>query len=510
MTDDIDTPDGARGADGTADEYSGYVVVRLEPEVEAGDAEDLYEVARSNELGEILAVLDRLGRPRTARLITRTPPELIRQLERAAADSPFPPLHSLTGYWRVDLRDRPDDVAQAARLIDRARGVGTAYAEFAVTDAGQPGGPPRALATTGTLRQGHLEAAPEGIDARWAWTRPGGAGDLAGLVDLERGWWVHHVGIAEHQVPQTPVVGVNRNNEPDLDGHTVGDHGTAVLGVVAATGHDQGVRGVAPKIATLRVTSTSDGSDDVHVADAIVGVLPCPGDVLLLEVQRSYRPTETDPADLDAIRLACALGTVVVEAAGNSATDLDQWRDHERRLRLRRIYRKDFVDSGAILVGAVQAAVVPPGAHRWLPQTGYGSRIDCHAWGQSVVTCGYGDLGGTMHDDYLTGTFRQTSAASAIIAGAAVLVQSMYRAATGGVLSPGRLRALLSSGTTGTRATSDSPPLGVMPDLRAVVGAGFALVPGVHRRDEPSTAVAPESERRETVPGREGAPGADA
>ena len=41
------------------------------------------------------------------------------------------------------------------------------------------------------------------------------------------------------------------------------------------------------------------------------------GDVLLLEVQRSYLPTEVDDADFDAIRLAVAHGIVVVEAAGN-------------------------------------------------------------------------------------------------------------------------------------------------------------------------------------------------
>lgn len=40
--------------------------------------------------------------------------------------------------------------------------------------------------------QGYLDAAPAGIDARYAWGFPGGDGMGANMVDMEQGWNLNH------------------------------------------------------------------------------------------------------------------------------------------------------------------------------------------------------------------------------------------------------------------------------------------------------------------------------
>src|SRR5258706_272617 len=40
--------------------------------------------------------------------------------------------------------------------------------------------------------QGHLDPAPEGIDAEWAWGFSGGDGAGQSIVDLEQGWTLNH------------------------------------------------------------------------------------------------------------------------------------------------------------------------------------------------------------------------------------------------------------------------------------------------------------------------------
>ena len=37
-------------------------------------------------------------------------------------------------------------------------------------------------------RQGYLRPAPEGVDAYWAWQRPGGAGQGVTVIDVEGSW----------------------------------------------------------------------------------------------------------------------------------------------------------------------------------------------------------------------------------------------------------------------------------------------------------------------------------
>src|SRR2546429_5750877 len=131
-----------------------------------------------------------------------------------------------------------------------------------------------------------------------------------------------------------------------------GRNSTHRLVQISGTGSDntRGIIGVAPNVASVRTVSWWKSSDPntLHVADALlaaVGASPRPH-VVLIEVQigSALLPVETDPANLDAIRLAVASGVVVVEAGGNGNNDLDAWTDSLGKQRLNRS-SADFVDS---------------------------------------------------------------------------------------------------------------------------------------------------------------------
>jgi len=50
-------------------------------------------------------------------------------------------------------------------------------------------------------RQGYLDPAPDGIDARYAWRVPGGTGRGVTVVDLERGFNLDHEDLVRESVP---------------------------------------------------------------------------------------------------------------------------------------------------------------------------------------------------------------------------------------------------------------------------------------------------------------------
>ncbi len=463
--------------DQLGDGLSGFVIVRLPRELGQSRGRDLRGVAKQHKLDALGKALDALGGPPTRRLVTSVKPEELARMEEEVADSPFRPLNSLTSYWRLDARQldsRPDEVAKRLTGTD---GVEFAYAEMVVSDpVVNAGNDPF------NAQQGYLDAAPTGIDARWAWTQAGGEGQGVGVVDLEQGWRLGHEDLAG----KAPTLIFNSNR--DGAGSYVGNHGTAVMGEIAADDNTVGVVGIAPSLASLRATSHWDGATALHVADAAVAAMPTmsAGDVLLLEVQRgaALLPTETDVADYDALRLATARGVIVVEAAGNGNNDLDAWTDGAGRFRLRRGHA-DFRDSGAIMVGASRSAVVGGTAHERAGFSNFGNRVDCYAWGENVATCGYGDLSPTAGPDAdYTATFNGTSSASPIVVGAAVLTQSLYRTATGTRLSPGQMRNILSNPANGTpQGTGVAGAIGVMPNVRRIATTVLGLVPDVYLRD---------------------------
>ncbi len=325
--------------------------------------------------------------------------------------------------------------------------------------------------------QGYLDPAPTGIDARHAWTFEGGTGAGVGFVDLEQGWYLDHEDLTGARV--TLISGVNKKYRP---------HGTAVLGIVLMVDNVIGGVGIAPRcsgrvISQHRKTCGSDTESNTgdacepNTADAILEAAAHmqPGDVLLLEAQerdpvsKSYGwPVEVVTLFFDLIEFVTKQGITVIEAAGNGGGDLDGW-DLDAYVNAAgvRIFdrgSRGFRDSGAVMVGAAEPCEQHP---RWVGSN-FGSRIDCYGWGNGIDTT-WTDDPGTIST--YTPTFPGTSGASAIVAGAAVVLQGLARAGSRQPLLPLALRdALLIGGTPSAQPAVDR--IGLMPNLRAIIEAG--------------------------------------
>ena len=437
---------------------TGFVIVRLSAQVSPTER-DLTKLGRE-QLPDLTEFLECHRKIKTRRLISSVSPEKLLEMEKNAKASEFPPLHSLTSYWRLDYRGIPIHPDELLKNLQQLPEVDYAYLEKAVSDP--------AVAISNDIfagRQNYLDAAPVGIDARWAWTQSFGEGAGVGFIDLEREWNLDHEDLSD----KAPALIFNENRKGV--GGFRGDHGTAVLGVVGGIDNKVGIVGAAPGVSSIRLVSHYDAETNTesNVADAIVAAIAvmARGDVLLLETQRDFLPTETDSGDFDAIRLATGNGIIVVEAAGNGNANLDAL---PAGVSL-------HGDSGAIMVGSCESAL----PHNRYVGCGagcgsnYGSRINCFAWGENIVTAGYRDLDvgrrNTDNDDY-TRSFGGTSGAAAIIAGAALIVQGKNQAAplSGGRLSPSQMRTILSDPRNGTpQGSGTQGNIGVMPNLRTIL-----------------------------------------
>jgi hypothetical protein len=202
------------------------------------------------------------------------------------------------------------------------------------------------------------------------------------------------------------------------------------------------------------------------------------GDILLLTIQRYHSadnrvglPIELHNGVFEAIKQATDLGIIVIESAGNgdfefkSGIDLDRldWKGKKVLNRL----SPDFMDSGAILVGAGTYTV----PHKKISYSNYGNRIDCYAWGEKVL--------GTNDHAVNNDTFCGTSSAAAIIAGAAISIQSICEANLGYRLSPIQMREIFRNKNYGTPTANgiDIDKIGVMPDLKKIIIEEFKCKP---------------------------------
>ena len=303
--------------------------------------------------------------------------------------------------------------------------------------------------------QGYLSGAPSGIDARYAWSIPGGRGAGVRFVDIEGGWRTTH----EDMPNLFTQIGSQIN---DLSWR---NHGTAVLGEVVGVANAYGVVGIA---SDAWAGYSSIGSQATSSAISSAANAVGRGGVILIELhaggpsdgtacdcnqgQCNYIAMEYWQANYDAIATATANGVTVVEAAGNGSANLDS-------PAYGNAFNRNVRDSGAIIVGASNAYGRAP-----MCWTNFGSRVDVHGWGESVTTLGYGDLFNSGEDQYYTSWFSGTSSASPIVTGAAISVQGAALARGNGPMSPWAIRQLLAS--TGTPQAADWRNIGPLPDLR--------------------------------------------
>jgi hypothetical protein len=407
------------------------------------DSDNLIRVADHHGLVELKEILEREKLP-AMRVVSHVPVRQLLERERRAQKTKFPPLHSLTHFWRLDASSVDDSGAFANQLGRLSSEISLSYVEARAGPTSIPAPPANYQSD-----QLYLDPAPVGVDAYWAWNQPNGKGEDVRVIDLESGWILTHTDLPKPQL----LFNDNVTNQNE-----VRDHGAAVMGIIAAKDNGVGVTGIAPNLASLNAVSHYEQASDTdyHVSDAIAVAMNClrAGDILLLEVARypdngsiSY-PTEYDAADHTAIRSAVAAGIVVIEAAGNSHRNLN-------------VDLPIAEDSGAIMVGAGWSAVSgSPSGHRREHDSNFGDRVDCYAWGDSIATAGYGDKAGLLGGDTsYTGLFKRTS---------------WVKARCVNPLDSEHMRIVLSDPSTGTPqssiATSSPDLIGVMPDLRKILG----------------------------------------
>jgi hypothetical protein len=288
-------------------------------------------------------------------------------------------------------------------------------------------------------RQGYLDPAPGGIDARFAWTKPGGRGDGVRIIDLEWGWNFSH----EDLLASSGGL-LDGGNASDTD------HGTAVVGVIGGDSNGFGVTGISPnaQLSAISFVSNSSAQAIRKAADRLGA-----GDIILLEIHRpgpnatgsgqfGYIAIEWWPDDFAAIVYATSRGIIVVEAAGNGSQNLDDAIYSTRPGGFPSGWRNPFnrgnPQCGAILVGA---GAPPLGTHgrnhgadrSRLDFSNYGAAVDVQGWGREVTTTGrswgVADLHNGGTNAWYTDQFAGTSSASPVVVGVCAAMQGWLRAA---------------------------------------------------------------------------------
>ena len=419
-------------------------------------------------------------------------------LPEADLDALHTKLEATTGTHMADQNayvtiDVPSDRDLGAVI----RIVGRLPAVESVDLAPEPAPLPSPLFTS--AQRYLVDAAQGGIDVAAVAAVPGGRGSNVRFVDLEYSWNTSHEDVDRAALPGALIpMGVPADPffNPANPMASM-NHGTAVLGVVAADDDAQGVTGIAPDV-DLHMTNTNT-ADGYAPASAIALALQqmSAGDVMLIEQQAvgpngcnsqqfGCVPIEWYESAYTAIKAATAAGIIVVEAAGNGSQDLSA-------PPFAQPFPEGRGDSGAIIVGAgsVTGCTGSPRSRLWF--SNHGGRVDVQGWGECVVTTGYGSLFSGGPNALYANSFSGTSSASAMVAAVAAVVSSVAQQQHV-VLSPIGVRALLvSSGRPGPAGADIGPLPDLAAAMQAFVPSAVLLAPAVVRRTSSVTFSAAES-----------------
>ena len=332
-----------------------------------------------------------------------------------------------------------------------------------------------------------MDSPPDCVDAEYAWLFPGGDGTGVQICDCEYGFNQTH-----EDLPNIAVISNLGGNLAQYE-----DHGTAVLGILVGVHDQKGINGIAHGV-TMNFASESNGHRLDCINDAIAALNV--GDILILEMQTTgalggYVPAEYDSDIHAALLTATGNGMVVIAAAGNGSQNLNIY-TNDQGLKIWDKNSPDWNDSGSIIVGAghSNANAIP---HSKCGFSTYGDRVNCHGWGEDVVTTGYGYLYDGGHNEMYTDVFGGTSSATPIVAGVAACLQGAAIQALGIPLSPSQIRAILSDVNNGTpQADSVQYPvaaynIGPMPNLRATLHAAGIQADVFMRDNVADTGVTP-------------------
>lgn len=452
------------------------------------DAERLYVKFRDE-----VPVRLREGKPALAGADTKAMAPAAGLLTRlAAAGAKWERLHSVAEEKLNEMRDKaqrntgkamPDLNTAYILRVPKGMKANELIDELNALDAVEIAEPmalpaPDPVAGNYQAQQGYLNAAPGGVDADYAWTQLAGAGGNVWIGDIESNWNFNHSDLNSPTLVG-PVSALTAQNNID--------HGTAVLGVLAARNNGVGTTGIAYN-STLFVAArtTASGYNPASAITLMTAALRA-GDIMVLEMQTDgpaagnadLVPIEWEKPSYDAIVLAVAAGIIVVEAAGNGSQNLDA--------AIFNAGHAPFLaanDSGAIIVGA---GAVPGGSDTDLSRLGFtsfGSTVDLQGWGENVITTGYGDLfSADGMNSFYTATFNGTSSATPTVAGACAALQGHHKITNfGAVLTSFEMREILRA--TGSPQVAGMNPanqnIGPRPNLRAAMQYVSGLRTWVH------------------------------
>lgn len=316
--------------------------------------------------------------------------------------------------------------------------------------------------------QDYREAAPDGVDADYANTLPGGDGTGVKIIDIEGNWQTTHEDLDK-------AIGGIIAGIP-IDDPSWRNHGTAVIGEMIAGDNGYGVTGICPG-ADIGMISIGGSSTAEALYTAIDNLLQ--GDFVLIELhapgphynfqsrpdQLGYVCMEYWQANFDAIQYAWAKGIVVIEAGGNGAEDFGDTVIYGP------LFDTTYRNSHAIIVGAGYPAASSYNLQKH-GYSNYGVRVNLQGYGSGVYTAGYGGLfdGDGDENQYYTSSFGGTSSASPIVTGAAACLQGYYKSTYSAILTSDNIRDVLVA--TGAPQQGDtSLHIGPRPDLQGAIAA---------------------------------------
>ncbi|WP_223789432.1 S8 family serine peptidase [Marinicella meishanensis] len=312
--------------------------------------------------------------------------------------------------------------------------------------------------------QGYFRDAPEGVGMFSAWNHLGGAGGGVKVIVYDNNYRDTHEDLPSlfYTTPGNPV------DER---------HGTAVLGILGAEDNSLGLVGGVHQALFGFQQAGSVGLGVSHAQSLLEAADQLdPGDVIVIEVaktvqalgfdcpcnptQANHVPLEFYPAEYDVISMMVASGISVVEAAGNGCVDFDS-----------NVFQSMFdtqsYDSGAIWVAASLSDERAPTCY-----TNHGSRVDLHAWGESVAALLFlredeVALFDAGPDRRYGPNFGGTSSATPIVAACVASTQAQAKMSVAGIMSPLQVRSLLKE-TGQPQTTALEKPIGPMPNMENI------------------------------------------
>lgn len=379
-------------------------------------------------------------------------------------------------YYQATLASKdPVELARTVDALNTLDIVELAYPQqpASLPVAGVPVDLPPVVGVSYESQQVYIEApsliAPVvgGINARAAWQN-NVRGEGVKLIDIEWGWDLNHEDLELY--PASLKSGVMSTVTKDIN------HGTAVLGEIVGYHNNYpdpnianyGVSGIAPKV-DLGLVSVKDRAmqDGLLYANGITGY----GDIALIELDFDKKPVEIAQGEYNVIRALTSAGKIVIEPAGNGGFDLGGV--------------PLFGDSGAIIVGGAGYTAFRTGQP--LSGLNYGTRVDVHGWGDAVQTAAYRDDGSDPYINYFDGT----SSASAIVAGAAALVQSYFKNTKGRTLNGYEMRELLkNTGNVFPGQLLNTNHIGPLPDV-IKAAASRVITPSIYANGQSDSITVP-------------------